>query len=44
MVQMHANAISKLFGFVSLPAKICTLKLMDYLLVQTLKPYNYYSM
>ena len=40
-VQMHAGAISKLlYGFASLLAIIYILKLVDYLLRQTHKPYN----
>ena len=40
-VQMHASAISKLlYGFASLGALFHSLKFVDYLPVQTHKPYN----
>ena len=40
-VQMHAGVISKLvYGFVSVRAIINSLKLVDYLIIQTHKPYN----
>ena len=40
-VQMHAEAITKLlYGFVYVRAIIHSLKLVDYLPIQTQKPYN----
>ena len=39
-VQMHAGAISKLYGFACVQAIIHSLKLVDYPPVQTHKPYN----